>query len=188
VLEIGAGTGAVYILRWYWWRINAWSEISAMTCSLLVTLGLHRWQPFAGNASVVFAKEALATSIVTSAVWLAVTFLTKPEPDDVLLNFYRRVRPDVRGWRRIAEQTIVPKPNRDIERNLLACALGCAMIYLCLFGTGKMLLREPAVGALMLAGSVICAALLYRSVVRNFAIEPRERAGTNGVAPATEQC
>ena len=55
VLQIGAGTGAVCILRWYWWRINAWSEISAMACSLLVTVILNRWQPFAGNSSMVFA-------------------------------------------------------------------------------------------------------------------------------------
>src|SRR6202451_4101252 len=96
VLQIGAGTGAVYILRWYWWRINAWSEISAMACSLLVTLLLNHWQPFTGNESLVFAKGALTTTVITTAVWLVVTFLTKPEPDEVLLRFYRHVRPDVR--------------------------------------------------------------------------------------------
>jgi len=187
VLQIGAGTGAVYILRWYWWRINAWSEISAMTCSLLVTIALHRWQPFAGNASVVFAKDALTTTIVTTAVWLAVTLLTSPEPDGVLISFYERVRPDVRGWQRIAAQTVEPKPHRDIGGNLLAWILGCAMIYLCLFGTGKLLLHEPAIATLMLAGSAICAALLYGSVVRNFAIEPPQRAGTAGAgSPAQE--
>ncbi len=63
VLQIGAGTGAVYILRWYWWRINAWSEISAMACSLLVTLVLQKWQPFSGNSSLVFAKGALVTTV-----------------------------------------------------------------------------------------------------------------------------
>jgi SSS family solute:Na+ symporter len=76
VLQIGAGTGAVYILRWYWWRINAWSEISAMTCSLVVTIILSRWQPFAGSSSLIFAKGALATTIITTLVWLTVTFLT----------------------------------------------------------------------------------------------------------------
>ncbi len=175
VLQIGAGTGAVYILRWYWWRINAWSEISAMACSLLVTLSLHLWQPFSGNSSLVFAKGALATTVVTTIVWLTVTFLTSPEPDDVLVAFYRRVHPDVRGWRRVAEHTPEIVAHRDIGSNLGAWALGCAMIYLCLFGTGKLLLHQTLAGTVMLLGSIICAAWLYRRVVVNFAVEPEEQ-------------
>src|SRR5208337_3160216 len=114
VLQIGAGTGAVYILRWYWWRINAWSEISAMACSLLVTVVLNRWQPFIGNSSLVFAKGALETTIVTTIVWLSVTLLTKPEPDETLLRFYRHVRPDVRGWKRIASRAPELAQHRDL--------------------------------------------------------------------------
>jgi solute:Na+ symporter, SSS family len=174
VLQIGAGTGAVYILRWYWWRINAWSEISAMACSLLVTVILSRWQPFTGNSSLVFAKGALATTIVTTIVWLTVTLLTKPEPDQVLLRFYRNVRPDVCGWKRIAAQAPEVGQYRDIGGNLMAWALGCAMVYMCLFGTGKILLHQAATGILLLAGSVICALLLYRGVVQNFKVEPQE--------------
>ena len=174
VLQIGAGTGAVYILRWYWWRINAWSEISAMACSLLVTVILNRWQPFTGNSSLVFAKGALATTIVTTIVWLAVTLLTKPEPDEVLLRFYRHVRPDVRGWKCIASQAPELAQHRDLGSNLGAWALGCAMIYMCLFGAGKLLLHQPATGSLLLVGSAGCAVLLYRSVVQNFAVEPQQ--------------
>jgi Na+/proline symporter len=174
VLQIGAGTGAVCILRWYWWRINAWSEISAMACSLLVTVILNRWQPFAGNSSMVFAKSALTTTIITTIVWLTATFLTKPEPEEVLVSFYRRVRPDVRGWKRVASRAPELVPHRDLGSNLGAWALGCAMIYLCLFGTGRILLHQPAGGMTMLAGSAICALLLYRRVVRNFKIEPQK--------------
>ena len=172
VLQIGAGTGAVYILRWYWWRINAWSEISAMACSLLVTLVLTHWQPFAGNSSLVFAKSALTTTLITTVVWLAATFLTRPEPDSVLCSFYRRVRPDARGWRRIASLAPEVNPHRDVGANLWAWALGCAMIYMCLFGTGKVLLHQWGMGVALLTGSAICAVLLYRSVVRNFKSEP----------------
>ncbi len=175
VLQIGAGTGAVYILRWYWWRINAWSEISAMACSLLVTVILNRWQPFAGNSSLVFAKSAIATTVITTIVWLTVTLLTKPEPEEVLLRFYRQVRPDVRGWKRVASQAPELAPHRDLGSNLGAWALGCAMIYLCLFGTGKLLLHQTALGILLLCGSGICAFLLYRGVVQNFKIEPLEK-------------
>ena len=103
VLEVGAGTGAVYILRWYWWRINAWSEISAMACSLAISILLSSWHPFSGNPSVVFAKGAIVTTIVTTIVWVTVTLLTKPEPQGVLTRFYRNVRPDVRGWQQIAD-------------------------------------------------------------------------------------
>jgi solute:Na+ symporter, SSS family len=172
VLQIGAGTGAVYILRWYWWRINAWSEISAMVCSLVVTLILRKWQPFTGNSSLIFAQSALATTIVTTAVWLTVTLLTRPEPQDVLVRFYRQVWPDVRGWQNIAAQVPELPQHRDLGSNLSAWALGCAMVYLCLFGTGKLLLHQPGVGTLLLIGSGICAALLYRGVVQNFASEP----------------
>ena len=172
VLQVGAGTGAVYILRWYWWRINAWSEISAMACSLLVTVVLNRWQPFSGTNSLVFAKGALTTTVVTSIVWLTVTMVTRPEPDEILLRFYRHVRPDVRGWKRLALQAPELAPHRDLGPNLRAWAIGCAMIYLCLFGAGKLLLHQAATGSLLLLGSAICAVLLYRSVIRNFAAAP----------------
>src|SRR5215469_10495021 len=163
VLQVGAGTGAVYILRWYWWRINAWSEISAMACSLLLTIVLSRWQPFAGNSSLVFAKSALTTTVITTIVWVAVTFLTKPEPDHVLVLFYQRVRPDVRGWGRIAAEAGDSHPHRDIGSNLVAWVLGCAMVYLCLFGTGKLLLHQPEIGAILVGSSAVCAVLLYRN-------------------------
>jgi len=80
VLEVGAGTGGVYLLRWYWWRINAWSEISAMATALTMTLALHHWQFFSGSAPVIFAKTTLATTAVTTAVWVTVTLLTPAEP------------------------------------------------------------------------------------------------------------
>jgi Na+/proline symporter len=174
VLQIGAGTGAVYILRWYWWRVNAWSEISAMASSLLVTLALEVWHPFSGNSARVFAIGAVITTVVTTVVWLSVTFLTAPEPESVLLRFYRNVRPDARGWRPIASLAPDVHHSRDIGTNLAAWGLGCGMVYLCLFGTGKILLRQPAIGTVLLIGSAICATLLYRRVVQNFRTEPEE--------------
>jgi Na+/proline symporter len=178
VLKIGAGTGAVYILRWYWWRINAWSEISAMACSLGVVALLDRWHPFGGNSSVVFAKESIVTAIVTTIVWVTVTLLTKPEPREVLTRFYRNVRPDVRGWQHIADLEPSVPQNRDLGRNLWAWALGCAMVYLCLFGTGKILLHQSGTGAILLFFSAMCAGMLYRGVIRNFAEEAEDAPGS----------
>ncbi len=150
VLEVGAGTGAVYLLRWYWWRINAWSEISAMACSLIVTAVLNFRAHFSGSSSLVFAKTALTTAIITSIVWLAVTFLTSPEPAATLENFYRKARPDVRGWKRIAATMPDLPRTRDLGPNLWAWALGCAMVYLALFGVGKLILRDILDGMLLL--------------------------------------
>ncbi|HEY4933631.1 MAG TPA: sodium:solute symporter family protein [Terriglobales bacterium] len=178
VLQVGAGTGAVYILRWYWWRINAWSEISAMASSLAISLVLSRWHPFSGNDSLVFAKGALATTVVTSIVWITVTLLTKPEPEKVLTRFYRNVRPDVRGWKPVAKLLPTIPANRDLGANLGAWLLGCAMVYTCLFGTGKLLLHQPLTGIVLLVVAAICAFLLYHRVVRNFAVESQEPEGS----------
>jgi SSS family solute:Na+ symporter len=172
VLEVGAGTGGVYLLRWYWWRINAWSEISAMATALGMTLILHHWQFFSGSAPVLFAKTTLATTAVTTVVWVAVTLLTPAEPEEILLRFYRKVRPHVAGWRHIAALAPDLAETRDLGRNLLAWLLGCAMVYAALFGIGKLCLGESASGLMLLAVSGICAVLLYRDISQRIEFEP----------------
>jgi Na+/proline symporter len=167
VLEVGAGTGGVYLLRWYWWRINAWSEISAMLTALAVTVGLDLSHPFSGSSPVVFAKTALVTAAVTTVVWVIVTFLTSPEPELVLLKFYREVRPDVRGWKPIADRAPEVLPTRDLGRNLLSWILGCAMVYLALFGSGYLLLGTTGKGALLLGMAIACAAALYANLTKS---------------------
>jgi Na+/proline symporter len=161
VLEVGAGTGGVYLLRWYWWRINAWSEISAMGTALVASLALRWWNPFTGTAPVVFAKTALTTTVVTTFAWIVVTLLTRPEPESVLLQFYRKTRPDVRGWKPVARLAPEVATNRDLGRNLVAWVLGCGMVYLALFGIGKLALKQPGLGAVLLASAALCALLLY---------------------------
>ena len=170
VLQVGAGTGAVYLLRWYWWRINAWSEISAMATSLVVSVAMNwtplwlrllgRPSPVTGSEAVVFAKTAVITAAVTTVAWVVTTVLTPPEPDAVLRAFYRRARPDVRGWKAVAAGVPDVAPTRDLGPKLVAWVLGCTMVYLALFGTGKVLLREPEVGVCLLAGSIASAVLL----------------------------
>jgi Na+/proline symporter len=173
VLEVGAGTGGVYLLRWYWWRINAWSEISAMATALAMTLILHHWPVFGGSAPVIFAKTTLATTAVTTAVWIAVTLLTPAEPAEVLLRFYKKVRPHAAGWRRIAALAPELPETRDLGKNLQAWFLGCAMIYAALFGLGKVFLGEMAAGISLLAMSAICAALLYLDISQRVETEPK---------------
>jgi hypothetical protein len=173
VLQVGAGTGGVYLLRWYWWRINAWSEISAMATALLISLLLRYWAPFSGNEPVVFAKTALTTTAITTTAWVMVTLLTRPEPEDVLLRFYRKVRPDVRGWGPVARRAGEVAPTRDIEANLVAWALGCAMVYAALFGVGKVLLNQAKIGVGLLIVSAACAPLRCTGKLRGGGVNRR---------------
>ncbi len=102
LIAVGAGTGLVYLLRWFWWRINAWSEVSAMAAALVTSLALRFGFRLEESEPTEFAVTCLVTMAVTTAVWLSVTFLTRPESRDTLLAFYRRVRPDPVLWGPIA--------------------------------------------------------------------------------------
>ena len=96
LLSVGAGTGLIYLLRWYWWRINAWSEIAAMVSSFAVAVGFF----IAGKSGATIAPTTslLITIAVTTVVWVAATYLTAPTDRTTLVNFYRLVRPAGRGW------------------------------------------------------------------------------------------
>jgi SSS family solute:Na+ symporter len=148
VLELGAGTGGVYLLRWYWWRVNAWSEISAMFAAMVTTLALHfdalwnaligRPQPFTASAAVIFAKTTLCTTGVTTLVWIAATLLTPAVPQDTLIKFYTKVRPHISGWKAVAKLAGDVPVTRDLGQNLLSWILGCVLIYSALFSIGKL--------------------------------------------------
>jgi len=174
VLQLGAGTGAVYLLRWYWWRINAWSEISTMAASILVTLALNskmlslallgRPQIFSGSGTVVFAKTVLTTTLVSTCAWIAVTLATKPEPPDVLVAFYRKVRPQITGWRPIAARAPEIPETNDLARNLWCWILGCVMVYSALFAAGKLLLQHWRLGSLLALLAIASAARMWREL------------------------
>jgi solute:Na+ symporter, SSS family len=166
LLEVGAGTGSVYLLRWYWWRVNAWSEIAAMSTALVVSLAIGLTAPFHGSEPAVFAKQTLLTTLLTTAVWVVVTWLTPPEPSATLARFYARVRPDVRGWKPVAERAPEVEPTHDLGTNFLHSIVGCAMIYCALFGIGNICLLSGRFGVLLLGSSLGCAAFLYRGLSR----------------------
>ena len=174
VLELGAGTGGVYLLRWYWWRVNAWSEISAMAAAIVTTLSLHssalwtslirRDKPFSGSDPVIFAKTTLCTTAVTTLVWLAVTLLTAPENSETLLRFYNKVRPQMTGWKPVAAMAGGQPGTQDLGRNLLSWVLGCVMVYSMLACIGQICFGRYSSAAIMGAITVISAFAISRSM------------------------
>jgi Na+/proline symporter len=165
LLQIGAGTGLLFILRWFWWRINAWSEISAMLVSFLMALlfwgfewGLESWQ------------ELLLGTGVTTVAWLVVTFCTRPTSEERLRSFYRLTRPGGPGWRKVRElaekEGVVIDQGQEVwpvPAGLAAMALGCLAVYSALFATGSWLYGHvgAALGLSLLA--IVSAILLVKA-------------------------
>jgi Na+/proline symporter len=163
VLMLGAGTGLVYILRWYWWRINAWSEIAAMSAALVVSLSLQASGVFDAGTPLGFAQTMLTTVALTTIVWVVATFATSPEPESRLIEFYRRVRPAGPGWAPVAARAGGP-PGAQTERlapGFLNWILGILVVYSTLFGIGQLLFGEWA-GVAFLAIALVAAVVLAR--------------------------
>ena len=164
ILGIGAGTGLLYLLRWFWWRVNAWSEVAAMVSSFLVALGFFIAKK-SGHA--VPATESLIITVVTTTiVWVATAFLTPPTDRETLLAFYRKVRPAGPGWREIRALSGVTAAPDSLPQALLGWVLGCTFIYAALFGTGSFLYGRTAQGVFWLVCFVIAAGGLLRLVPR----------------------
>jgi Na+/proline symporter len=164
VLTLGAGTGLVYILRWYWWRINAWSEIAAMSAALIVSLGLRWSGTFDSGTPIGFAQTILTTVAITTAVWLMATFATRPESDAKLIAFYRRVRPPGPGWRGVAG---LAGAGEDAAAERLApgfiqWVLAITVVYSALFAVGEILFGGWAMAGMLGALALAAAALLAR--------------------------
>ncbi|MGH7664732.1 MAG: sodium:solute symporter family protein [Gemmatimonadaceae bacterium] len=169
LLALGAGTGLVLILRWYWWRINAWSEISAMTASFVVSL-LAIWlvpRALPDGGPNVDALVMLITVAVSTVIWVSATYLTKPEPDAVLDSFYRRVRPGGPGWATVSRRLGYgrePTPGGAMAwTNWIA---GVVAVYGTLFGTGKLLFGEWPAAFGFLGAAALAFAWLSRALRR----------------------
>jgi Na+/proline symporter len=160
LLAIGAGTGLVYLLRWYWWRINAWSEVSAMIAALVTSLTAQLVVGLTADDPREFAWLLLVTTAVTTVVWLVVTLATPAEPAERLRAFYARVRPGGPGW-----QAVVPGASREgaLASGLVQWVVGCFVVYLGLFGIGALVLGRPLRGAVGVVAAALLAAYLWRA-------------------------
>jgi Na+/proline symporter len=174
LIVTGAGTGTVLLLRWFWWRINAWSEVSAMAVAAAVSLYLQIARGWDSDRPRDFAYVMLVTVAITTIAWMAVTMLTRAESAETLDRFYRRVRPQGRGWQPVARRTGMRPIGAPLARELLSAVLGCVLVYSALFGVGYLLLRSAAVGVLLLGLSVVSAVGVARSIGVEESAETKE--------------
>jgi len=169
MLQIGAGTGLIFILRWFWWRINAWSEIAAMVVSFLAAVYFRFLHGLTGLPKISDWAQLVIGVVVTTCGWLIVTFLTKPTEEKVLLSFYRKLRPGGPGWRAFLERAkAVGESSGGLEaawrvpRGILCMFLGCVAVYSVLFATGYWIYSKTLPAVILSATAIVSTILLFR--------------------------
>ncbi len=164
LLQIGAGTGLIFLLRWFWWRINAWSEIAGMVISFVVAVYFQFVHRALGLPPLAPTLQLVIGIAITSVGWLAVTFATPPTDRATLQTFYDRIRPMGPGWN--GAVTTRPNPGESVTAAFLCWFLGCAVIYGALFGTGYVLYGKlvPGIVCLVTAGGAAWG--LFRTLPR----------------------
>ena len=166
ILMFGAGTGLIFILRWFWWRINAWSEISAIFVSGIVSV-LFNMEII---SSVLFGETVLMPEymkfpmvvLITTFVWLVVTFATPAEEKEVLLRFYKKTVPGGPGWKAVVGHEQIKSDGWSVPSGILAMLLALAMIYCLLFATGYFIYGNLQLGTLLIVIALIAAYLLSK--------------------------
>jgi hypothetical protein len=148
LLSIGAGTGLIYLLRWFWWRVNAWCEVAAMVSSFLIALGFFIASKM--GVSIESYISLLITVAISTITWILVAFLTAPTERIKLLDFYRLVRPAGPGWKAIRAETGIASSPDSMPQALVGWVLGCLFVYSALFGSGSFLYGKIGPGVLWL--------------------------------------
>jgi len=161
---MSAGVGLVLVFRWFWWRINAWSEIAALASSLITIFSLILYTRFQ-NVSLELKHQIIVVPVAIFS-WVTFTYLTNPEPMDTLLNFYNRVRP-WGFWGPVREMNPVVKSPSFVPV-LINWVLGVSFLFFAMVGVGKILLGSPFVGLAMIVVSLFSAILIYLRLKREF--------------------
>ncbi|MEP0213021.1 MAG: sodium:solute symporter family protein [Cellulophaga sp.] len=175
LLLFGAGTGLIFILRWFWWRINAWTEIAAMFASGVLSIVL-KVTPL-GN--YLFALDTGVfpdwfqipfVVLITTIIWVAATFMTKPESKEVLNSFYKKIQPGGPGWEKVvidakADNIEIVNPNEkwSVPSGIGAMVLGCVLIYTCMFATGYWIYGETTKGIIFTGIALVAGFLLVKA-------------------------
>ena len=174
ILMFGAGTGLIFILRWFWWRINAWSEISAMFASGIISIAINI--PYV-NRLIFGAKAGIFPTwfefpfvvLFSTIVWVSVTFLTQPDDEEKLFDFYKRIQPGGKGWQQVVDlaqkkgiNLVTDTGKWTVPQGILAMILGCLLVYDILFTTGMFIYGNTTTAFIMLGVATVLAFLLYR--------------------------
>ncbi|WP_411029255.1 sodium:solute symporter family protein [Spongiimicrobium sp. 3-5] len=171
LLSFGAGTGLIFILRWFWWRINSWSEITAMFSSgiLAILLETTSLRTFLFNTETGLLPdwaELPFVMVVTTIIWLTATYMTQSETKEVLRSFYRKIQPGGPGWSKVLEEAkadndeiVQPNEKWSVPSGITAMLLGVVLIYSLMFATGYWIYGRTT-GALILTGVSIISGLL----------------------------
>jgi len=166
ILMFGAGTGLIFILRWFWWRINAWSEIAAMICSGIISIALTNEKIF----SLIFNEYGLPLYMkfplivfITTIIWLTVTFITPADDNETLVNFYKKTKPGGPGWNIIKKLDNIDNNQEKwiVPSGILCMILGCLMIYSALFSTGYFIYGLIFKAFVFLFCTIVFSILLY---------------------------
>lgn len=165
MLQVGAGTGLIFILRWFWWRINAYSEITAMAVSFPVAVYLRFLHVRLGFEPINGDVQLVLTVAITTAAWVLVTLLTAPSPESTLRNFCKLIRPGGPGWRHFVEH--LPEGETadaawQVPQGILCMVLGCISIYSALFATGYWLYGRYGLAVFLTAAAVVSGVVLAR--------------------------
>jgi len=149
--------GLVLILRWYWWRINAWSEISAMITPFVV-------YPILKINGIEFPITLFILVLCTTLVWVSITFLTKPTSEDVLLKFYTRIHPGGVLWKKISDKLPEVKNDAEFPGMFVNWIAGVVLVYSFLFGTGSLLFGDILKTLIFLAAGIVSIIIIYKNL------------------------
>ena len=169
LIAIGAGTGSVYILRWFWWRINAWSEISAMVAAFIISVVLQFGLKWKVDNPYQFVWMTLTTVAGTTFIWVMVTLLTSPVDQEKLKEFYRRIKPSG-FWKPIQQELPEVQRTDNLKSDLINWLSGCVIIYCVLFGIGKLIFGATLMGLALLA----IAGVLWLNISRDLQARVKE--------------
>ena len=168
ILMFGAGTGSIFILRWFWWRINAWSEIAAMLSSGIISIALTNESLF----NLIFNDDGFPAYmkfpfivLVTTSIWLIVTFITPADEKETLIKFYKKTKPGGPGWNKIKEHVTIndKKVEWIVPKGILCMIIGCITIYSALFSTGYFIYGEISSALIFLLVTIISGLVLFKN-------------------------
>ena len=167
ILMFGAGTGSIFILRWFWWRINAWSEISAMLSSGIISIALNNETIF----NLIFNDDGLPVYMkfpfivfITTIIWLTVTFVTPADDNETLVKFYNKTKPGGPGWTFILKNNNLDKGKAKwiVTDGIICMLIGCVAIYSALFSTGYFIYGEITNALFFLLITILFSILLFK--------------------------